>query len=100
MIAMSVGDEDVRDRFAPKRTAQRLNMHGIVGSGIDHGDAAATDDEHARALESEGARVLREQAPDIRRDLDQLLVWHVEIALERDRRRAPCTSPSHLRSAS
>ena len=58
MIAMGVGDENMRHGLAAHGVEQRGDMRGIVGAGIDDGDLAAADDVADRALEGERPRIV------------------------------------------
>ena len=69
MVAMGVGDEDVRHRLAAHGIEQRRDMRVIQRPGIDDGDAAAADDVAHRALERERPRIVAQEAPDAGRDL-------------------------------
>ncbi len=62
MVAVGVGDENMRDGLAAHRVEQRRAVHGIVGAGIDDGDFAAADDVAHRALEGERARIVAQTA--------------------------------------
>ena len=58
MIAMGVGDEDMRDGLAAHRVEQRRDMGLVERAGIDDGDTAAPDDVAHRALEGERAWIV------------------------------------------
>src|SRR5665213_2282305 len=85
MIAMGVGDEDVRHGLAAHRVEQRVGMRLVVRTGFDDGDAATADDVAHRALVGERRRIVAEDAPDSRRDLldvfgrqlKRLVEWNV-----------------------
>ena len=63
MIAVGVGDENMRDGLAAHGVEQRRAVDGIVRARIDDGDLAAADDVAHRAFEGERARVVAQYAP-------------------------------------
>src|SRR5579875_3247824 len=83
MIAMGVGDEDVRDALVAEPGEQSLDMLGKIGAGIDHGDRAFADDIGAGALERERARVPRNDAAQPGRDALEPAVGDGKIAMQR-----------------
>ena len=54
MIAMRVGEKDMRDRFSAHGAEQSLDVALVVRSRIDDGDIAPPDDVADGALEREG----------------------------------------------
>ena len=62
MVAVGVGDENMRHRLVAHGLEQRGDMGGIVRAGIDDGDAAAADDVAHRALEGERPGIVRHHA--------------------------------------
>ena len=62
MIAMGVGNENMRHRLVAHGRKQRGDMGGIARSGIDNCDAALADDIAERALEGERPRIVRHDA--------------------------------------
>ena len=58
MVAMRVGDENMRHRLVAHGIEQRGDVDRIVGAGIDDGDLAAADDVGERALEGERPRIV------------------------------------------
>jgi hypothetical protein len=63
MIAVGMGDENMRDGLAAHGVEQRRAVHGIFRTRIDDGDLAAADDVAHRALEGERAWVVAQHAP-------------------------------------
>jgi hypothetical protein len=57
VIAVRVGDEDVRNSLALRGLQQRVEMNGIVRAGIDDGNFAVPDDLAARSGEGERAAI-------------------------------------------
>src|ERR1051325_314350 len=85
MVAMRVGDEDMRHRLAAHRIEQCRDMRRIVRARIDDRYLAASDDVADRAFEGERARVVRDDAAYARgellgaagRQLEHLIIWDV-----------------------
>ena len=84
MVAMSVGDEDVRHRLAAHRVEQRRDMGIVVGAGIEDRHLAATDDVADRALERERAGIVGRHRTYERRHLFCLVGLEIERLVERD----------------
>src|SRR5690349_6559963 len=84
MIAVAMGDEDVRDALARECAFQRRDMLAEIGSGIDHRDVLAADDVDAGALEGEGSRIVGDDAADQGRDGDKLAIVRLEFLDEGD----------------
>src|SRR4029453_12076781 len=63
VIAMGMGDQDVRHGLAAHGVQQRLRMRLVVRTGIDDRDVALAYDVADRAGEGERARVVAENAP-------------------------------------
>ena len=84
MVAMGVGDEDVRHGLAAHRIEQRRDMGFVVRAGIDDRHLAAADDVAHRPLEGERARVVAQQAAHARRDLLDPAGRQVEALVESD----------------
>src|SRR5262245_4762850 len=82
MVAMRMGDEDVRHRLAAHRIKQRSDVLRVIGAGIDDGHAPTPDDVAHGALEGEGARIVAEQPADAGRNLLDLARRQVEGAIE------------------
>jgi hypothetical protein len=53
VVAVGVGDQDVRHRLAAHGAEERSHVRRVVGSGIDDGDPAAADDVAAGAREGD-----------------------------------------------
>src|SRR5262245_16551880 len=53
VVAVSMSDQDVRDRLVPNGIEQRSDMHFVERTGIDDGDAITADDIADRSLEGE-----------------------------------------------
>ena len=85
MIAVGVGDENMRDGLAAHRIEQRRAVGGVLGTGIDDRDFAAADDVAHRALEGERARIVAQKPPHAGHrlvdaagdELEILVVWDV-----------------------
>ena len=93
MVRVRVCDDDLRDALPRFECVDdRVDMRRDVGTRVDHRDIAASDDVGAGAEIGELARVLRDDAPDQRRDLIDAPVLDLEIADERDRRGQTCPS--------
>ena len=92
MIAMGVGDEDMRHGLAAHRVEQRRAVGGIVGTGIDDRDLAAADDVAHRALEGERARVVAQDAPHAGHRLVDLVRARARSSCRRECLR-PCGFP-------
>ena len=63
MVAMGVGDQDMRHGLAAHGIEQRCGMRLVVGTGIDDRDLALADDVAHRAGEGERARIVAEHPP-------------------------------------
>ena len=72
MVAMGMGDEDRRDRLALQPVEQGLDMGGQVGAGVDDRHLAFADHIGAGAGEGERPGIGRDDAPDQRRDAQQM----------------------------
>src|SRR5471032_836162 len=84
MIAMRVGDEDMRDLLALYRTEHGVDMRAIVGAGIENGDFACTYDVGAGAGEGERAGIGRQDPAHMCRDAVHPARRRVEVAIEGD----------------
>ena len=84
MVAMGVGDEDMRHRLAAHGVEQRRDMRVVQRARIDDGDAAAADDVAHRSLEGERPRIVAQDPPDAGRDLLDLAGRQVERLVEGD----------------
>ena len=82
MVAVGVGDEDMRHGFAAYGVEERRDVGGVVRTGIDDGDLAAADDVAHRALEGERARIIAEHAPHAGHGLVDLTGREVEAFVE------------------
>ena len=69
MVAVGVGDEDMRHGLAAHSIEQRLGMGLVIGAGIDDRDLALAHDVADRAGEGEWARIVAEDPPHARADL-------------------------------
>jgi hypothetical protein len=63
VVAVGVGDENMRHGLAPDGTEQRPGMRLVVGAGIDDGDITLAHDVAHRAGEGERARIVAEDTP-------------------------------------
>ena len=84
MIAMGVGDEDMRHRLVAHRVEQRADVTLVGRAGIDDGDLAAADDVAHRALEGERPRIIGHHAPDAGHRLVHRVGDEIEIFVEGD----------------
>ena len=84
MIAVGVGDEDMRHGLAAHRVEQRRRMGLIIRAGIDDRDLAGADDVTDRAGEGERARIVAEHAPHAGADLLDHAGLQGKVAVERD----------------
>ena len=84
MIAMGMGDKDMRYRLALHRVEQRIDMHLIVRTGIEDGDVAASDDVTDGSFEGERSRIIGEQPAHPGRDLLDLAGREIEAFVEAD----------------
>src|ERR1700751_4731984 len=64
MVAMGMGDQDMRHRLAAHRIEQRLGMHFAIRTGIDDRDLALAYDVADCAGEGERARIVAQHAAD------------------------------------
>ena len=69
MIAMGMGDEDVRDRLAAHGIEQRRDMGVIVGAWVEDRNLAAADNVADRAREGERTGIVGDDRPYVRRHL-------------------------------
>ena len=84
MVAMGVGDEDVRHGLAAHRIEQRRDMGVVVRAGIEDRHLAAADDVADRALEGERARIVGGHRAHQRRHLFHRVGLEIERLVERD----------------
>ena len=82
MIAVGVGDENVRHRLVAHGREQRGDVGGIDRTGIDNRDAALADDVAERALEGERAGIVRHDAAYARHRFIDRVGREVEIFIE------------------
>ena len=82
MVAMGVGDEDVRHRLAAHGIEQRRDMRLVNRAGIDDGDAAFADDVADRALEGERPGIVAQDAADAGHHLLDLAGREIEGLVE------------------
>ncbi len=78
MVAMRMGDEDVRDRLAAHGIEQRRDVGVVVGAGVKDRDLAAADDVADRACEGERAGIVGHDRPHVRRDLFRSAGYEIE----------------------
>jgi hypothetical protein len=84
VVAMGVGDENMRDRFPPHGVEERSNVGLVERTGIDDGDLPSTDDIGDGPLEREWPGVVGEQPPHARHDLLHRFGGKLEAAIKRD----------------
>ena len=80
---MGVGDEDVSYFFASHGVEERLDVGFIVGTGVDDGDFAVSDNVSACASEGELAGIVGCDSPHQRGDLLRLAVGHLVVGVEK-----------------
>ena len=85
MVAMGVGDEDMRHRLPSHRIEERGDMRLIERPRIDEGDLAAADDVADRPLERHRPRIVAHDAPQTGAHLLDEAGPQVEIFVEGDR---------------
>ena len=84
VVAMGMGDQDMRHGLAAHRIQQRLGMRLVVGTGIDDRDLALAHDVTDRAGEGERARIVAQHPPHAgTRFVDDARLQR-EVAVERD----------------
>ena len=84
MVAVGVGDEDMRHRLAADSIEQRFRMRLVVGAGIDDGDVTPAYDVAHRAGEGERARIVAENPPHAGTRLVDGPRLERKVAVERD----------------
>src|SRR5207244_2769989 len=84
VIAMRVCDNDVRDRLAPHRIEERLDMCIVKRAGIDDGNTTSSDNVAHCSLEGERSWIVAEQTTHARINLLDLAGRKVEALVERD----------------
>ena len=82
MVAVGVGDENVRHRLVAHGVEQRGDMRRIVRTRIDDGDLAAADDVAHRPLEGERAGIVRHHAAHARHRLVHGVGGEIEALVE------------------
>ena len=84
MIAMRMGDENMRHRLVAYGIEQRADMGGIVGAGIDDGDLAPADDVAERAFEGERSGVVGHHPAHAGHHLVNRVGREIETLVERN----------------
>src|SRR4029078_6134685 len=84
MIAVGVGDENVRHRLAADSIEHRAHMRRIIGAWIDDRDVPAAEDIAHGSLEGEWTRVGGHHAPHARHPLPPHIPGASEIFVERN----------------
>ena len=79
---MGVRHQLMGDFFARERFDQRAHMRRVSGPRVDHGHLAFADDVGAGAVQSEGARVARDESAHAGDHGLQNAVLEVQIAAE------------------
>jgi hypothetical protein len=82
MIAMGMGDENMRHRLAAHGVKQRTDMRRIVGTRIDDRDVAAAEDIADGSLERERTRVVGHDSSHARRRLVDRVRREIKILVE------------------
>ena len=84
MVAVGMGDENMRDGLAAHGVEQRGCVGLVIGTGIDDRDIASADDVAHRAGEGERRRVVAEHAANAGAHLVDDAGFQGKIAVERD----------------
>ena len=84
MVAVGVGDQNMRHGFAAHGVQQRRGMDFIVGARIDDRDLALADDVTHRAREGEGAGIVAQNPPYAGADFFDHAWLQGKVAVERD----------------
>src|SRR5215469_1121683 len=84
MVAVRMGDKNMRDLFAREAGEQSVDMVGEIGTRVDHRDLALPDNVCAGAPKGKGAGIARDDAADHRRDRLQPAVFEQKLATKRD----------------
>src|SRR6266487_4775422 len=84
VVAVGMGDENMRHRLAAHGVEQRLGVRFVVGAGIDDRDLALADDVTDRAGEGERARIVAENASHAGAGFIDDTRLEREVAVERD----------------
>ena len=84
MVAMGVGDQNMRHGFPAHGVQQRRRMGLVVGTGIDDRDLALAHDVTHRAREGERARIVAEDTPHPGADFLDHARRQRKVAIERD----------------
>jgi hypothetical protein len=90
MIAVRVADEDMCDRPAGDSANKRVEMFVVLRPRIDDRQFTFADKIGVRAMEGEGARVVRGHAGDTRKDRHRLAIGRLEAEVERQGHRRSC----------
>src|SRR5262245_31262304 len=84
VIAMRMGDEDVRYGLALNSVEKRFDVRLVGRAGIDHGNTIPADNVADRALEGERPWIVTEQSAHARIDLLDLTGREIEAPVEGD----------------
>src|SRR5262245_40980121 len=84
MVAMSMRDDDMRDRLVPNGSEERLDMRFVERPGIDDGNTTTADNIAHRSLEGERSGIVAEQPAHARIDLFDPARRKVEALVKRD----------------
>src|SRR5215472_19162474 len=84
MVAVRLGDKNMRDLFAREAGEQSVDMVGEIGTRVDHRDLALPDNVCAGAPKGKGTGIARDDAADHRRDWLQPAVFEQKLAAEGD----------------
>src|SRR2546423_4046681 len=84
VVAMSMRDQDMRDRLVPNRIDERLDMRFVKRPGINDGNAIAADNVADRSLERERSWIVAQQPAHPRIDFLNLSRSKVEELVEWD----------------
>ncbi len=82
MIAVGVGDENMRHGLVAHGVEQRRDMALVGGARIDDGDLAPADDVAERALEGERPRIVGHDAAHAGHDLVDRVGREIESLIE------------------
>ena len=84
MVAMGVGDENMRHRFPAHCIEQRRDMRLIERPRIDDGNEPAADEVAHRPLERHRPRIVAHDPPQAGADLLDRVGPQIEVFIERD----------------
>src|SRR2546423_15275361 len=84
VVAMSMRDQDMRDRLVPNRIEERLDMRFVKRPGINDGNAIAADNVADPSLERERSWLVAQQPAHARKAFLDLATSKVDALVESD----------------